>query len=471
MAKRLMPDVIRSTISEFGAARPRGDEGRQTAHFQYKRNGLNIRRSLGIAWTINNRARIERALNEAVREIERVTDQRRHVTQWIADVEGYLAGLDDPAEANKLLNEWAAKRISASRKTLFDCIEEYRQVRLTERKEDGREKGRKRRRGKGDGASKATRRLFAYAVEMFFGVESVTTELHRRKGRPSIVLDVAAAEDRPMDADALRLHLAERLKRLRDAGNPILSPVTGRPYDDGTINSRARSMRAFLRYCTAVRYLDTDPMSELTIPERSAKSAVQVYSLNQFKRLLVIVRRRERNPPSGKTAYTYQWFAVLLGLLRLSGLRISEALSLRWVDAIDDPTVENHIGAQAIEIRQSKTDSPRRIPFAVIRGLPEIIDALRSLPRAPGGWVFPVRSNKTIWERMLRMFAAAGVPRPKAPLHAWRATAVNLWRAQDIPEASRNYLAGHGSEVAREAYEREPSIEMIIREARGGTGE
>lgn len=424
MPKRQMPDVIRSTISKLGYAHPRGRGEVKMAHFHYKRNGGMVRHALGITWTPDNLRRIERAVDDNVREIERSMDQRRTVSQWIADVERYISDLDDPTEARAELAAWA-ERYTMSPLTLFQAIERYVTAELSDK-------------------SAGMRRHFKEALITFFGHDF---------------------PDRPLNVQVLREHFTERARLLRDPSHPIRVRHTGRPYSPVTINNRAAALSGFFNFCVP-RYMSDNPMRGIRLPEIPPKRVIETYSTMAYKRILVVLRWRKDARP--RDAAAYDRYVVLFAFLRLSGLRIQEALKLRWADAIDDPREENHITATTIEIRRAKNKGDRSIPFAAIDDLPEVIAQLRALPRLPGGWVFTQQDPKPVRDMLTMLLVEARVKRPGRPLHAWRRTAINLWREQGMPENLRNYLAGHQRDTARADYEKHPSIESLIRESRAG---
>ena len=88
-------------------------------------------------------------------------------------------------------------------------------------------------------------------------------------------------------------------------------------------------VRGFARYCSAVYPLTEVPASEL-LPHRSTRARPYLYSEEEVQRLLAAALQL---PTDRSSSALRPWtFHCLLGLLSVTGLRISEALDLKLSD-------------------------------------------------------------------------------------------------------------------------------------------
>jgi integrase/recombinase XerD len=111
-------------------------------------------------------------------------------------------------------------------------------------------------------------------------------------------------------------------------------------------------VRGFARYCSAV-----DPQTEVPpvqlLPHRSTRARPYLYSAEEVQRLLDAALRLSTDRPS---SVLRPWvFHCLLGLLSVTGLRISEALDLK----IDDVDLDQAV----LTIHAAKLGRSRLVPL------------------------------------------------------------------------------------------------------------
>ena len=201
------------------------------------------------------------------------------------------------------------------------------------------------------------------------------------------------------------------------------------------------SVSACLSAAVRAGHLETNP-AQWVDRFREAEPRQRVLSKDELQRLLEAI---------GGLAEADVRAALLL--LVQTGLRRSEALSLRWEDVDLDEGV--------LHLRSTKAGKPQAIPIA-----PATVDLLAGLPRA-SGWVFPGRFGKghrtTLRSAWRRVRAAAGVE--DVTIHDLRRTfglavakkhgltiASKLLRHSDVRITAAAY-APFGVEDLREAME------------------
>ncbi len=116
---------------------------------------------------------------------------------------------------------------------------------------------------------------------------------------------------------------------------------------------RLRFVRGFARYRSAVDPRTEVPPVEL-LPHRSTRAHPYLYSEEEIQRLLDAALKLPTKWPS--TPLRPRVFHCLLGLLSVTGLRISEALDLRLDDADLDQGV--------LTIRSAKFGRSRLVPLS-----------------------------------------------------------------------------------------------------------
>lgn len=149
---------------------------------------------------------------------------------------------------------------------------------------------------------------------------------------------------------------------------------------EATVAGYLGVLRAALRRAVRDRQMASDPTAQVGLsfgyPERHI-----VWSDDELARV------RAAAPP---------WCAALLGFLRASGLRVGDALALRW-DQIQDGRIRLLQG-------QEKTDEPLDIPLSA-----KATALLETIPRDPKSpLVFPgQRHGQRAYNRVLRVVQAA----------------------------------------------------------------
>jgi integrase len=211
----------------------------------------------------------------------------------------------------------------------------------------------------------------------------------------------------------------------------------------------------------ATHHSATDPRTEIPpadlLPYRPLRRQPYLYSDAEVERLLCAARAlRSRSRLRSRSALRAATYATLIGLLAVTGLRISEAI------AIDDPDVDLADGV--LTIRRTKFGKSRLVPLhpsttRVLRRYRQRRDRVHPT-RATGSFLVSERGRRlTVWAArwtFIRLSRAAGLRAPtdrRGPrLHDFRhrlaVTTLLRWyrRGVDVEQrlpALSTYL-GHG---------------------------
>ena len=253
----------------------------------------------------------------------------------------------------------------------------------------------------------------------------------------------------------------------------------GRPLDPATVAQVRGILRTALRHAEREGILARNAAA-LTRTPRVPRREAAYLTEQQMRRLL------DASPDSPWRAYA----AVVL----MTGMRRGEALGLRW-DAVDFGCGTIHVSSQRVpnrgrvEERAPKTESGARdLPMpepvaAILRAIQhQQLRASATLGADPPPWVWAHR-RKGAWQGytphqathgVKALYAAAGLPMPKRPIHAMRHTASTLMAAQGADARLRQAQLGHEDPRLTEAVythalpeERREAAERLARRVEG----
>ena len=139
-----------------------------------------------------------------------------------------------------------------------------------------------------------------------------------------------------------------------------------------TCTLRLTDVRGFARYLSTFESRTEVPPTQM-LPKLS-RAKPYLYTEKEITKLLTAALRLR--PKDGLRRWTYHY---LLGLLSVTGLRISEAISLRREDV--------DLGENILTVRDSKFGKSRLVPFHATTG-----DALRCYAKRRDTHIWPPRS-------------------------------------------------------------------------------
>lgn len=219
-----------------------------------------------------------------------------------------------------------------------------------------------------------------------------------------------------------------------------------RPLSNGSINKTIRLLAVVLEQAVEYGYLDRNPARGRKRLLKETKPNRSYLQPNQVAALLSAAGKLDADAREGDTGRR----RPLLATLTLAGLRISEALGLRWRDV--------NLGARSLRVAASKTEAGVR-EVDLTPALQELLTKYRSQSEhtKPEDFVFPTREGKrdnpsNVRNRFLgsatklanaNLRVAGREPMPDVTPHSLRRTFISLLLAAgaDVPYVMAQ--AGH----------------------------
>lgn len=133
-----------------------------------------------------------------------------------------------------------------------------------------------------------------------------------------------------------------------------------------TVKGHLRELRKLLAWCKSMGWICEVPV--IVIPKRLPTNKGRPITTEEFERIL------QRLPEVVKTEHIGGWFHLLLGLW-WSGLRLSDALQLRWTNMPVAVEMGERRAWLRVAVRGDKANQSRLVPVA-----PEFEEILRSVP-------------------------------------------------------------------------------------------
>lgn len=193
---------------------------------------------------------------------------------------------------------------------------------------------------------------------------------------------------------------------------------------DTTRNVYLTAFQVFLNWCTA---------EKLLLGEHGTSTAVHI----SRNRVAVQHKIQMFTPEECAAIYAYflehdPEFAALLELLRLTGARISDALTLTW-EQID-------MQGRTITWRNKRSKLPERVPIA-----PVAVELLEKIPRRRGGAVFRWQpsSDSRLRRRLYDAMQTLKIPRDGRSFHEFRKTYCTMIFDLGLPISASLALVRH----------------------------
>ena len=169
-------------------------------------------------------------------------------------------------------------------------------------------------------------------------------------------------------------------------------------YSSSTVGKRLELVRAFFSFCEVSGWIEKNPAKGVKAPQ-ARQSPTLPYSSQEWERILWALDSYGEIHPQSPVRVRQQLRALVL-LMRFSGLRISDAVSLKS-DGIDS--------FGNLFIYQAKTGHPVSIPLA--HCVLEALDGLDSFPYFFWSGQGALKTALTEWqERLKKVFVLAGIP-------------------------------------------------------------
>lgn len=272
------------------------------------------------------------------------------------------------------------------------------------------------------------------AFDAFFAEQYSNSKTRGRARELITALRHYLPEDMPMDADNLR----ETITKQRN----IL--IETKRYSTNTTRKHLQSMRMLFNYAYERGWIDRNPIVKSVIP-RAEKSIPNPLSMIDVDRICNAIHAEAER---GEKYVNFPRLALEIKLLALTALRPVEFLALRW----------DWISTDYIEVRKAKGNRPRKIAIAIIPGLRECLDKLRTYRTEK----VAVWNNSQNYNDVLRRISTA-LGLESRSLYNLRDTAINHWR--DSLKFNPNLsaaMAGNTVQVQRNHYLLELEIEKFL---------
>jgi len=232
----------------------------------------------------------------------------------------------------------------------------------------------------------------------------------------------------------------DRLARLiRDLEARELSPATIRRY--------LSPLTAIFKLALRRGIIPVSPLALLTDEERPRGGGIRdhyIWSPDEISSLISAARELGQRP---EARYNY---APILHVLALTGLRISEALALRWSD-VDLLTAEMHVCASLGrdgQLNEPKTEAgTRTVPLSL--GLVDLLLSIKPEDATDVSFVFASKSGNPLsyWNVRRRGFVtaleAAGLAGRGITVHDLRSAAASILVAQGLSPVDVASVLGH----------------------------
>jgi len=198
------------------------------------------------------------------------------------------------------------------------------------------------------------------------------------------------------------------------------------------VNSELNLLRAMIRKAIQWDYLKENPFATVK-PLRTDKKQIRFLSREEIVRLKDAAENYTEYPP----------IKAMVLVMLYTGLRIGEVRALTWND-ID--LANGLLYVQPKDEHSVKSRKPRTVPISH----PELLDALKALPRGDSPYLFSLRRAQcfTHFKRVARRAGLAWV----TP-HTLRHTFASYLAMQGASMRSIQELLGHASLVTTQQYQ------------------
>jgi integrase len=192
----------------------------------------------------------------------------------------------------------------------------------------------------------------------------------------------------------------------------------------------------------------TSPLTLLSDDERPTGGGVAAHYIWSPEEVARLIQAAEEL--GGRTVAQYD-YAPLIRLLVLTGLRVSEALALRWgdVDFLDGTINVRHSWSRDGELVEPKTDAGKRdVPLAP--GIVDMLVTLKPADAADEAFVFSTTGTRPVsyWNFRNRGFtpalAKAGLTEKGITIHGLRSAAISLYAARGVSILEAAAIMGQG---------------------------
>lgn len=209
-------------------------------------------------------------------------------------------------------------------------------------------------------------------------------------------------------------------------------------YSDATVAKRVRMARSFFHTAVKAEWIQSNPWSDLDLPDDTGHQRRRYVSVEETNRLLAVADAD---------------MAMLIVLARYGALRCtSEVQQLTWDDVKSDRFV-----VHSPKLERFERKATREVPL-----FPPIAERMNAVPPSErSGLVCPIVKQMTdtaIRKRLISTIIVAEVPRWQKPWQNLRASGVT-WMATEFDPVTASRWCGHSVKVADAHYYSVPDSE------------
>ena len=182
--------------------------------------------------------------------------------------------------------------------------------------------------------------------------------------------------------------------------------------------------------------MPTSPVALLSDDERPSGGGVREHHAWSAEEIGKLIAAAEELGRRKQANYDY---TALIRLLVSTGLRVSEALALRWqdVDLLTGTIQVRHSWSRSGQLTEPKTKAGRR-PVLIAPGLVDMLVTLKPEDEADDAFVFSTTGRKPVsyWNFLARGFTPAiekaGLADRGITIHGLRSAAISLYAARGL---------------------------------------
>lgn len=227
-------------------------------------------------------------------------------------------------------------------------------------------------------------------------------------------------------------------------------------YREGTIRNRVFTIRRFFAFTVSFGWLSSNPMSaDRFALEVTRKGDVETFTDEEVAMLFADVQKRilEAEPPKRESL---KEFLLLLRLLDATGMRIGEALALRWDENIFDDRIfiNNTIKSHKDIPKGTKNKKNREIPLTIDLLFADLRIVLQELRKINGTKekVFSWSNRASIRLLMQTSMQNCGLYDTFHSFHRFRSHARHRWERLGISSKVLCEWLGHNQSVYERSY-------------------
>ena len=228
-------------------------------------------------------------------------------------------------------------------------------------------------------------------------------------------------------------------------------------YREGTLRNRVITLRRFFDFAVSFGWITSNPISRDRFAiEVTKKTAVETFTDEEVASLFADVQKRIKEAKHPKRRESLKEFLLLLRLLDATGMRIGEALALRWDENIfeDRIFINNTVKSHKDIPKGTKSKKNREIPLTIDLLFADLRVVLQELREINGTKekVFSWNNRVNIRSFMQTSMQNCGLYNTFHSFHRFRSRARHRWECLGISSKVLCEWLGHNQSVYERNY-------------------